>query len=97
MSDATYIYHPMVARAINAYLRTPNNFGDSIARQLSSLIGPLHSTSTREDELRNIYVAVQFSVLPKKFAPALQELSLQIVRLLGGIAQLKAVATLQSR
>jgi hypothetical protein len=94
MEEAVFLYHPMVARAINAYRRSPN-YGDSIARQLSSLIGPLHSTAAREAELRNIYVAVQFTTLPKKFAPALQELSLQIVRLLGGIAQLKTISTQQ--
>ncbi len=92
MSDAVHIYHPMVARAVNAYRRSPN-YSDNIARQLSCLIGPLHTTAAREAELRNIYVAVQFSTLPKKFTPALQELSLQIVRLLGGIAQLKSIST----
>jgi hypothetical protein len=91
MEEAVFLYHPMVARAINAYRRSPN-YSDSIARQLSSLIGPLRSTADRESELRNIYVAVQFTTLPKKFAPALQELSLQIVRLLGGIAQLKSIS-----
>jgi hypothetical protein len=94
MSNAVHIYHPMIARAITAYRRTPN-FSDSISRQLATMMSLLPSTSARENELRNIYVAVQFTTLPQKFAPALQELSLQIVRLLGGIAHLKAIATLK--
>jgi hypothetical protein len=84
----------MIARAVTAYRRS-ENFGDGISRQLAAVIGALPSTEAREVELRNIYVAVQFTTLPKKFSPALHELSLQIVRLLGGIAQLRAVAPLK--
>ncbi len=94
MCRAVHIYHPMIARAITAYRRT-ENYGDNISRQLSGMIGALPSTEAREAELRNIYVAVQFTALPKKFSPALQELSLQIVRLLGGIAQLRAISALR--
>jgi hypothetical protein len=94
MSSAVHIYHPMIARAVTAYRRS-ENFGDSISRQLASMIGALPSTEAREAELRSIYVAVQFTALPKKFSPALHELSLQIVRLLGGIAQLRAIASLK--
>jgi len=94
MNSAVHIYHPMIARAATAYRRS-ENYGDNISRQLAAMIGALPSTEEREAELRNIYVAVQFTALPKKFAPALQELSLQIVRLLGGIAQLRAISTLR--
>jgi len=94
MNSAIHLYHPMIARAVSAFRRN-ENYSDNISRQLSSLIGALPSTEDRESELRNIYVAVQFTALPKKFAPALQELSLQIVRLLGGIAQLRAISSLK--
>jgi len=94
MSEAVHIYHPMIARAVTAFRRS-SNYSDSIARQLAAMISGLPSTLEREAELRNIYVAVQFTALPKKFTPALQELSLQIVRLLGGIAQLRAISSLK--
>ncbi len=94
MCSAVHIYHPMIARAITAFRRT-ENYSDNISRQLAGMISGLPSTEAREAELRNIYVAVQFTALPKKFAPALQELSLQIVRLLGGIAQLRAISSLK--
>ena len=91
MCKAVHIYHPMIARAITAY-RGSQNYSDSIARQLAEIIGALPSTKAREAELRKIYVAVQFTALPKKFMPALQELALQIVRLLRGIAQSRAIS-----
>jgi len=91
---AVHIYHPMIARAVTA-LRRSGNYSDTIARQLALVISGLSTTVERETELRNIYVAVQFTTLPKKFSPALQELSVQIVRLLGGIAQLRAISSLQ--
>ncbi len=94
MCKAVHIYHPMIARAITVY-RNSENYSDGIARQLATIIGALPSTTAREIELRNIYVAVQFTALPKKFMPALQELAVQIVRLLGGITQLRAISSIR--
>lgn len=94
MCNPMHLYHPMIARAMTAYTRTPN-YSDSISRQLAAVIGALQSMPEREDELRRIYVAVQCSALPQKFTPALHELAHQVVRLLGGIEQLKAISTLR--
>ena len=94
MNEPLHIFHPMIARAMTAYNRTPN-FGDNISRQLASLIGDLQSMGEREDEVRRICVAVQCSLLPQKFMPALHELAHQVVSLLGGIEQLKAISTLR--
>jgi hypothetical protein len=88
------LIHPMIARAISVH-RQNKNYSDGIARQLASMIGALPSANEREDELRRIHAAVQRTRLPQKFRPALDELAVQIIRLLGGLATLKAVDSLR--
>lgn len=94
MNNVEHIYHPMIARAATAF-RKGGNYGQLIADDLGRAIAALPTNEERHAELQRIYVGVQFTGWPKHLRPALDELSLQVVRLLGGIAQLRAIQVMK--